>query len=304
MHLNQYIEFYNPILQSIGQMKHYVFDPRHLPKIAYGITLCVSSCILEIWSMLYRYGSCGNNNVAKVLLVDGSVMRFKVPIKAIQVLVDHPHHFICSLDSLKPGIHPLSILLPHEELSLGKLYLLLPSSKSLQKQAISSRLARSSTQVAMGRNVKKSEMGSIPRRKPEMGSLHCRKPEMGSSHIIKTTEMGASPRIRKTEMGSSPSIKNTRVQLQDPPCPSSAALHRCRTPWVPRLQTIEESTHSIHPSMPSLQIHHQSSWSMIYAQHLHIWPIFKCPINLKLLQILALFNTMMMLIIIYHKLIS
>ena len=192
------------------------------------------------------YGSCSNNNVAKVLLVDGSVMRFKVPIKAIQVLVDHPHHFICSLDSLKPGIHPLSILLPHEELSLGKLYLLLPSSRSLQKQAISSRLTRNSTTpMAMGRNVKK----------PEMGSIHRRKPEMGSSPNIKTAEMGASPRIRKTEMGSSPSIKNTSGQLQQAPCPS-AVLHRCRTTWVPRLQTIEESTHSIHSSM---HIHHQSS---------------------------------------------
>ena len=215
------------------------------------------------------YGACGNNNVAKVLLVDGSVLRFKVPIKAIQVLVDHPHHFICSLDSLKPGIHPLSILLQHEELSLGKLYLLLPSSRSLQKQAISSRLARNSASVAMSRNVKKPEMGSIHHRKPEMmGSIHRRKPEMGSIHrretemgsspIIKTTEMGASPRIRKTEMGSSPSIKNTRGQIQQPPCPS-AVLHRCRTTWVPRLQTIEESTHSIHSSMASMQIHHQPS---------------------------------------------
>lgn len=64
--------------------------------------------------------------VARVLLVDGSVLNFRVPIKVIKLLLDYPHHFICPMDSLRPGHHSLSTLLPDEELQPGHLYLLLP----------------------------------------------------------------------------------------------------------------------------------------------------------------------------------
>ncbi|MCO5584633.1 hypothetical protein L7F22_038564 [Adiantum nelumboides] len=63
---------------------------------------------------------------ARVLLADGSVLTFTTPIKVISLLLDYPFHVICPVDSLRPGHHSLSSLLPDEELELGQLYLLLP----------------------------------------------------------------------------------------------------------------------------------------------------------------------------------
>eukprot|EP00250_Pteridium_aquilinum_P010563 c19477_g1_i1 orf=89-1000(-) len=64
--------------------------------------------------------------VARVLLIDGSMLKFKAQIKVIKLLLDYPNHVICPLDSLKPGLHSLSSLLPDEKLQLGRFYLLLP----------------------------------------------------------------------------------------------------------------------------------------------------------------------------------
>lgn len=78
-------------------------------------------------------------HVAKVLLIDGSMLKFRAPIKAIKLLLDYPNHLICPLDSLKPGLHSLSSLLPDEKLQLGRLYLLLPFKGNLQESCIKSK---------------------------------------------------------------------------------------------------------------------------------------------------------------------
>jgi hypothetical protein len=222
-------------------------------------------------------GSCANKKrVAKVLLVDGSVLRFKAPVKAIQVLMDHPQHFICPLDSLQPGIHSLPALLPHEEVSLGRLYLLLPSSKSSQMQRYGTGPTwRSSPQVAMVKHAEKkpalgscslpfqTDMGSSHPKKTGMGSSRLKKKGTGSSRLKKTgmgssrlgkADMGSS-RLEKTEMGCSEEGASHGAQrseeggekLPRPPYPS-----RSRRTWIPRLQTIEEGIPPSSPSPPAL----------------------------------------------------
>lgn len=78
-------------------------------------------------------------HVARVLLIDGSMLKFRAPIKVIKLLLDYPNHLICPLDSLKPGLHSLSSLLPDEKLQLGRLYLLLPFKGNLQESCIKSK---------------------------------------------------------------------------------------------------------------------------------------------------------------------
>lgn len=77
-------------------------------------------------------------HVTRVLLVDGSMLIFKAPIKVIKLLLDYPNHLICPLDSLAPGLHSLSSLPPDEKLQLGKLYLLLPFKTNVQDSCIKS----------------------------------------------------------------------------------------------------------------------------------------------------------------------
>ncbi|MCO5587866.1 hypothetical protein L7F22_041818 [Adiantum nelumboides] len=72
--------------------------------------------------------------VSRVLLIDGSMLKFQSPIKVIHLLLDYPNHVICPLDSLTPGLHSLSTLLPDEKLQLGRLYLLLPFKTHMQQQ--------------------------------------------------------------------------------------------------------------------------------------------------------------------------
>lgn len=73
--------------------------------------------------------------VTSVLLVDGSMLKFRSPMKVIHLLLDYPNHVVCPLDSLKPGLHSLSSLLPDENLQLGRLYLLLPFKTHLQQSS-------------------------------------------------------------------------------------------------------------------------------------------------------------------------
>ncbi|KAI5079219.1 hypothetical protein GOP47_0006890 [Adiantum capillus-veneris] len=76
--------------------------------------------------------SAATQRVSRVLLIDGSMLKFRSPIKVIHLLLDYPNHVICPLDSLTPGLHSLSTLLPDEQLQLGRLYLLLPFKTHLQ----------------------------------------------------------------------------------------------------------------------------------------------------------------------------
>lgn len=68
-------------------------------------------------------------STAKVIHINGSLQEFRVPIKANHILSQHPDSFLCSSETMYIGSHP-----PHlskdQELQLGHIYFLIPSSKS------------------------------------------------------------------------------------------------------------------------------------------------------------------------------
>ncbi|GLJ46357.1 hypothetical protein SUGI_0977160 [Cryptomeria japonica] len=79
------------------------------------------------------YLSCGSShifpsNTVKVVAYNGELQEFQKQIKAAELMLENPQHFVCHADSLQVGrrINPLSA---DEDLELGHLYFLLPMSK-------------------------------------------------------------------------------------------------------------------------------------------------------------------------------
>lgn len=68
-------------------------------------------------------------STAKVIHINGSLQEFRVSIKANHILSRHPDSFLCSSESMYIGSSP-----PHlpkdQELQLGHIYFLIPTSKS------------------------------------------------------------------------------------------------------------------------------------------------------------------------------
>jgi hypothetical protein len=79
-----------------------------------------------------NYVSCASNsvpsNTVKVVSWNGSVQELQRRIKAAELMLDNPQHFVCHANGLQIGrrINPLSA---DEELDLGYLYFLLPMAK-------------------------------------------------------------------------------------------------------------------------------------------------------------------------------
>ncbi|KAF9618599.1 hypothetical protein IFM89_002294 [Coptis chinensis] len=66
-----------------------------------------------------------NGGVVKVLLNDGRVQVFTKPIKAVEIMLEHPRHFVCDFSDLKVG-HRIPGLAADEELERRHLYFILP----------------------------------------------------------------------------------------------------------------------------------------------------------------------------------
>lgn len=66
-----------------------------------------------------------SNGVFKVLFFDGRVEAYTKPIKAAELMLDHPGQFVCDSSNLKVG-HRILGLLADEELERRKFYFLLP----------------------------------------------------------------------------------------------------------------------------------------------------------------------------------
>ncbi|KAL8116180.1 hypothetical protein AgCh_022611 [Apium graveolens] len=68
-------------------------------------------------------------STAKVIHINGSLQEFRGCIKANHIQSQHPDSFLCSSESMYIGSHP-----PHlpkdQELQLGHIYFLIPTSKS------------------------------------------------------------------------------------------------------------------------------------------------------------------------------
>lgn len=73
--------------------------------------------------------SSGNEcQTAKVIFSDGSLTEFVEHIKAEEIILQNPHHFLCDSDSLYIDSYMVAIH-PEEELEMGQLYFLLPLRK-------------------------------------------------------------------------------------------------------------------------------------------------------------------------------
>lgn len=79
-----------------------------------------------------NYISCVSSkvpsNVIKVIALYGSVQEFEKPIKAAELMLDNPHHFVCHSTALEARGRT-SALSADEELEVGHLYFILPMHK-------------------------------------------------------------------------------------------------------------------------------------------------------------------------------
>lgn len=85
--------------------------------------LCTSSHII-------RKGKGLNwPSTAKVIHLDGRLQEFMESIKASHILSQNPNFFLCSLESMYVDSHAPHVPID-EELQLGQIYFLIPTSKS------------------------------------------------------------------------------------------------------------------------------------------------------------------------------
>eukprot|EP01018_Ginkgo_biloba_P027362 Gb_05758 [translate_table: standard] len=79
-----------------------------------------------------NYISCAPSMVScnrvKVILFNGSVQEFQRAIKAAELMLENPQHFVCHSNALQTG-HRIAALSADEELELGHLYFVLPMQK-------------------------------------------------------------------------------------------------------------------------------------------------------------------------------
>ncbi|KAL5711032.1 hypothetical protein ACHQM5_021531 [Ranunculus cassubicifolius] len=69
--------------------------------------------------------STGASAMVKVLYKDGRVEVFTRPIKAVELMLENPRHFVCDFSDLKVG-HRIPGLVADEDLERRHLYFLLP----------------------------------------------------------------------------------------------------------------------------------------------------------------------------------
>eukprot|EP01018_Ginkgo_biloba_P027364 Gb_05765 [translate_table: standard] len=76
----------------------------------------------------YRSCACRNTNSGKVIAFNGRILEFQKPIKAAELMLENPQHFVCHSNALQTG-HRIAALSADEELEQGNTYLLLPMDK-------------------------------------------------------------------------------------------------------------------------------------------------------------------------------
>ncbi|KAK3022993.1 hypothetical protein RJ639_044987 [Escallonia herrerae] len=74
-------------------------------------------------------GDMNWTSTAKVIRLDGKLQEFRHPIKAGHILSDNPNSFLCSSEAMHVD-SPVPRLLADEDLQLGQMYFLLPTSMS------------------------------------------------------------------------------------------------------------------------------------------------------------------------------
>ncbi|KAK3021771.1 hypothetical protein RJ639_045093 [Escallonia herrerae] len=87
---------------------------------------CASSCMTTIGKL---GGGTNWTSTAKVIHLDGRLQEFRHPIKAGHLLSQNPNSFLCSSEAMYID-SPVPRLLADEDLQLGQMYFLLPTSMS------------------------------------------------------------------------------------------------------------------------------------------------------------------------------
>eukprot|EP01018_Ginkgo_biloba_P027365 Gb_05766 [translate_table: standard] len=109
----------------------------------------------------YRSCACRNTNSLKVIAFNGRILEFQKPIKAVELMLENPQHFVCHANALQTG-HRIAALSADEELEQGNTYLLLPMDKlrsvvspsdmaALALRSVSSRMKVSSNSKVMAK---------------------------------------------------------------------------------------------------------------------------------------------------------
>ncbi|KAI5080283.1 hypothetical protein GOP47_0005762 [Adiantum capillus-veneris] len=142
-------------------------------------------------------------HIVRVLLVDGSMLKLKAPITVSKLLVEYPNHVVCSLASLKPGLHALSPLLPDEKLQLGGLYLLLPPRSHAQKARVARKTESAMPKRALNEGVLHEKVGmrsTLPTKKSN-GGISSGAESRRNGHLGSRFSSSASELSRKSEVG-------------------------------------------------------------------------------------------------------
>lgn len=178
-----------------------------------------------------NYVSCASNsvpsNTVKVVSWNGSVQELQRRVKAAELMLENPQHFVCHANSLQIGrrINPLTA---DEELEVGYLYFLLPMAKlkSVLSGTDMASLAfkANSAMKAAGRS------GSGARILPLFGDLmRPLPPEMKSNDLLLEEEK-EEVAVPKLNLEDDPELSTALAELR---------LRTCRS-WKPKLETINE----------------------------------------------------------------
>lgn len=182
-----------------------------------------------------NYISCASDsvpsNTVKVLSWNGTVQELQRRIKAAELMLDNPQHFVCHANGLQIGrrINPLSA---DEELDLGYLYFLLPMAKlhSVLSGTDMASLAFKANSAMKPANRRSSGARVLP----AFGDLLMRPlpPEMKRDDddledVLTREEEFAVPKLNLED---DPELSTALADLR---------LRTCRT-WKPKLETITE----------------------------------------------------------------
>jgi len=183
---------------------------------------------------------CSSNSVpsgtVKVIHWDGSVQGFQRIIKAAELMLDNPQHFVCHANGLQIGrrINPLSA---DEDLDLGHLYFLVPMTKLHSVLS-----ATDMTSLAFKANSAMktaSRWSSGTRILPLFGDFLMR-PLLSER---KNDDLFMEEEIKISEEAQEEELAVPKLNLEDVPELSMALaqlrLRTCRS-WKPKLETINE----------------------------------------------------------------
>lgn len=190
-----------------------------------------------------NYVSCVSSkvpsNVVKVITLYGSVQEFGSAMKAADLMLDNPQHFVCHSSALQTG-RRISALSADEELELGHLYFLLPMRK-LNHSLSPSDMASLPFKADSALQNSSSNYRSLNRMLPVLTHL-CQ-----FTGDRKLTAMSGGDELNEAIGGAKRTaepkhIFSTELQVEDADAVGESSMRIVRVKsWKPALETISES---------------------------------------------------------------